>query len=183
METAIKEKMEEILQKEINKLNKEIEKDINNIQKYTEGIHNRFEDWADVQDTKFDKFSEKIGNKIDKIIETVNRKSEMDSALIAQIQNLSKRVDTVEVAKVGYDKYIAELNVKVDHLINIMTKHSLDKMDNDIGSAHDKIRDHEDRIRPLEKKAGKQAIKLLWYIFTLIAGGLTGLLLAYLGHL
>jgi len=180
--TSTNEQIEFEVIKKLGELKKDVDKELSNIQGYTEGVQNRFEDWSDIQGVKFDKFSDKISDKIDKVIETVNRKSEMDSALIAQIQSLSKRVDIVEVAKVGYDKYIAELNVKVDHLITMMTKHSLDKMNKDIGEAHTKLRDHEERIRPLEQARGRQAIKILWYIITLLSGSIAGILLSHLSH-
>ena len=138
------EQQYEMTAKRIEEVKKDLDTRISQVQDYTEGIHTAFENWSDAQDQKLSDFTERIYDKIDKLTEIISRKTEMDSALIAQIQNLSKRMEIIEVSKTGYDKNIAELNVKVDHLIQILTKHSLDKIAQDVDTAHEKLRDHED---------------------------------------
>jgi len=167
----------------IEDIKKDLTQRIDQVQDYTEGIHTSFENWADTQDQKMNNFIDKIYDKLDKINDTMTRKTEMDSAIISQLQGMLKRIEKVEDIKDGHDKYITQLNVKVDHLINIMSKHSIDKMNQDIGEAHTRLRDHEDRIRPLELARGKQAIKILWYILTLLAGSAVGILVTYLPHI
>jgi hypothetical protein len=96
----------------------------------------------------------------------------MDSAMISQLSELRKRVEAEEIGRKACDQIIYETSFQVKSLVERLARHDLSKMESDITAAHDRVRDHEARIRPLEKKEGKMARSILEKLaLTLVGGG------------
>lgn len=129
-------------------------------------------EWAEVQDVKRGDFEDKILSKLDGLKDALSQKTEMDSAMISQLSELRKRVDTEEQKRGQCDQVIYETSFQVKALVDRLKRHDLSKMEADINTAHDKYRDHEERLRPLEKREGKLARSILEKMaLALIAAG------------
>lgn len=132
----------------------------------------RFFQWADAQDGKRGEFEDRILDKLDGIREALSQKTEMDSAMISQLSELRKRVESEEVSRKSCDQIIYETSFAVKQMVDRLQRHDLSKMSNDIDASHEKLRDHEDRLRPLEKREGKLARSILEKLaLTLVGGG------------
>lgn len=132
----------------------------------------RFYTWADAQDGKRAEFEDKILDKLDGIRSALAQKTEMDSAMISQLSELRKRVESEEVSRKSCDQIIYETSFAVKQIVDRLQRHDLAKMENDLNASHEKIRDHEDRLRPLEKREGKLARSILEKLaLTLVGGG------------
>jgi chromosome segregation ATPase len=145
-----------------------------------EELQDRFFAWADSQDGKRAEFEDKIAIKIDSLRDVISQKTEMDSAMIAQLSSLAKRIDNEETKREGCDQIIYETSFQVKSLVERLARHDLGKMETDITAAHDRVRDHEDRLRPLEKREGKLAKSILEKLTLTMAGGAAGFIVTKL---
>jgi chromosome segregation ATPase len=152
----------------------QLREDTRNLEKKFDAQSERWFEWADSQDSKRAEFEDKILGKIDSLKDSISQKTEMDSAMIAQLSSLAKRVDVEETKREGCDQVIYETSFQVKSLVERLARHDLGKMESDITAAHDRVRDHEERIRPLEKKEGKLARAVLERLALTAAGGVAG---------
>lgn len=146
--------------------------EMNRLGKKVEDQTTKWFEWAEVQDVKRSDFEDKILAKLDGLKDALSQKTEMDSAMISQLSELRKRVDTEEQKRSQCDQVIYETSFQVKALVDRLQRHDLSKMENDLNAAHEKARDHEERLRPLEKREGKTARAILEkLVFALVAAG------------
>jgi len=146
--------------------------EIRGLDKKVSDQQERFYTWADAQDGKRAEFEDKIIDKLDGIKQALSQKTEMDSAMISQLSELRKRVEAEETGRKACDQIIYETSFAVKQMVDRLQRHDLCKMSSDIDASHEKLRDHEARLRPLEKREGKLARNILEKLaLTLVGGG------------
>ena len=154
--------------------------EIRGLDKKVSDQQERFYTWADAQDGKRAEFEDKIIDKLDGIKQALAQKTEMDSAMISQLSELRKRVEAEETGRKACDQIIYETSFAVKQIVDRLQRHDLSKMSSDIDASHEKLRDHEDRLRPLEKREGKLARNILEKLALTLVGGGAGYVISLL---